>query len=189
MEDPSVVHVAPWGSDAAPGTAAQPLLTIQVAVNRVRFSSENAWTVKVAAGEYRPGAGLTSGGRYGLLLDQLEHVGNTQDAQRTLTLSTGWDRLFRTQELSDGGGWTRLIGEGAFEQVAVVRQYADADGTVTDVPVIEPPQTTDSRQSGQARTLAANSYIRGPGINAFFRNWHTVQLVGHLEIVTGEVAE
>jgi parallel beta-helix repeat protein len=56
-ETPATLYVSPAGSDANPGTAAAPLLTLQTAANRVAAGD----TVNVAAGTYR-GFNLTADG-------------------------------------------------------------------------------------------------------------------------------
>ena len=116
-EQMEVVYVAPWGSDLNPGTASLPFRTIQVGINAVRTMENSSWEVRVAAGDYTPGAGLSSGGLHGLMIDYDMHQPGLYDdfLPASVTVSFGWDRLFRTNSLNDGGGTTRLLGNGLYQ--------------------------------------------------------------------------
>lgn len=129
-EEQTSFHVAPWGDDANPGTRSLPFRTIQYALSRVPLVRDDAVEVRVAAGDYRPGAGLISGGRHGLSIEYRYHQPDAPGDFPELRLSFGWNRLFSELDPARGGGTTRLIGDGSYDGggTAVVLAVYDKDG-------------------------------------------------------------
>lgn len=139
-EQKTVVYVAPWGHDTNPGTASLPFQTIQVAINAVRSSAEATWEVRVAAADFTPGNGLVSTGRHGLMVDYDLHQPQRYERDMLpaqVVLSFGWDRLFRTNDQSDGGGVTRLYGGGVYSDV-LFAVYQDEE-LLDPSPIVDNP--------------------------------------------------
>lgn len=132
-DTPETIHVAPWGSDTDPGTKALPVRTIQYAFSLIPTREESV-EVRIAAGEYAPGAGLISEGQHGVMYRADYHRPDTDRGWPSVTVSFGWNRLFDTTNPAAGGGTTRLRGYGSYDggDAAVVLAFYDDDGTQVD---------------------------------------------------------
>lgn len=129
-EEPAQLHVAPWGDDTNPGTKALPYQTIQFALSQIPIQDIQDREIRIAAGTYTPGNGLIRGGDHGVMYDFNYHQPLELDVIATISLTFGWNRLFSTNDPSQGGGTSVLNGAGVYTggASAVVLAFYDRDG-------------------------------------------------------------
>jgi len=159
--------VAEWGSDSNPGSQVLPLRSIQVALNKIRTNPSEEdmnFEIRVAAGDYRAGQGLSATGRYGFYIDYSWGYGAHRSdgkglAYTRLTLSFGWDRLFRSNQAPVGGTPSRLYSAPVYEATAVLVQNWNTDqGLFESVSELAPGETPVYNSGGTYEFLLEGNW-------------------------------